>query len=147
MKKILFILFVASLILPSLALAQSGPVECCKVRRSVTVDGQTYSKDSIVGPTDSVNCDIDSGVTVPTEKWGIVCAINTLNAAVDWIFVVLIVLAVVFTILGAFNIMMSQGDPGKVDSGRNNIMYAAIGLIAAFIARAIPSIVKAIMGY
>jgi hypothetical protein len=70
-----------------------------------------------------------------------------MNAAVDWIFVVLVVLAVVFTILGAFNIIMSQGDPGKVDSGRNYIMFAAIGLIAAFIARAIPSIVKAIMGY
>jgi len=42
--------------------------------------------------------------------------------------------------------LMSAGDTTKVSSGRNYIMYAAIGLIVGFLAKAIPAIVKLAVG-
>lgn len=146
MKKILFVLLFASLVVPSLASAISGPQDCCKLRRATEVDGVNCAADTIVGPSVGATCDLGA-VSCAQSKWGIYCTINTLNAAVDWIFVILVTLSIVLTIMGAFNIMMSAGEPAKVESGRNYIMYAALGLIVAFIARAIPSIVKAVMGY
>ena len=82
-----------------------------------------------------------------TERWGLIALINTLNAAVDWIFMIMIVLTVLLGIWGAMNIVMAAGDAGKVNTGRNYIMYAAGGLIIAFLARAIPNLVKSVMGY
>lgn len=149
MKKIsaVLVLFsvLAVMVLPLAVSAQQGPLECCKIRRSIAVEGTSAPADSVVG-AGTGSCELGP-VTVTTEKWGIFCLINTLNSIVDWIFVILVSLAVLFTILGAINLLMSAGDPGKVTSGRNYIMYAAIGLVVAFIARAIPALVKAIMGF
>jgi len=41
---------------------------------------------------------------------------------------------------------MSAGSPEKVSSGRQYIMYAAIGLIVGLLAKAIPSLVRMIAG-
>lgn len=72
--------------------------------------------------------------------------LNALYGITDWIFVVLIALAGIFVIMGAMNILTSGGDPSKVSSGRQYIMYAMIGLLLAFLARAIPGIVRLIVG-
>jgi len=77
---------------------------------------------------------------------GVCCFLNTLYNITDWIFAILIGLAGLFVIIGAMNLLMSSGDPSKVSSGRNYIMYAAIGLIVGFLARAIPAIVKLAVG-
>ena len=153
MKKILFVLILGSLVLPNLAQgAISGPVDCCKMRRAVDVDGLPCNANEIAGPTGTVPgsaaCPFSGVLCVNAgDKWGVYCTINTMNAAVDWIFVILVTLSIVLTIMGAFQIMMSAGEPAKVEGGRNYIMYAALGLLVGFIARAIPSIVKAVMGY
>lgn len=150
MKKFLSALVLLSvlaiLVVPMIASAQEVP-ECCKLRKSVTIDTKTCEKDAIVGPKGG-SCPTEIGtINCETEKWGLFCVINTINTVVDWIFVVLIVLTVVFVIMGAINIMLAGGDPEKVGKGRDYIMYAAIGLVVAFIARAVPAIVKAVMGY
>ena len=65
----------------------------------------------------------------------------------DWAFLVIVAIVVILVILGALNIMTSAGSPEKVKAGRDQIMYAAIGMLIAIIARAVPSIVRAIVGY
>ena len=90
-------------------------------------------------------CD-DPCVFASNPKCGICCLLNALYGITDWIFVVLIALAGIFVILGAMNILTSGGDPSKVSSGRQYIMYAMIGLLLAFLARAIPGIVRLIVG-
>ena len=77
---------------------------------------------------------------------GVCCFLNTLYNVTDWIFVILVGVASIFVIIGAMNLLMSAGDPSKVSSGRNYIMYAAIGLIVGFLAKAIPAIVKLAVG-
>lgn len=86
-------------------------------------------------------CDFETN-----PKCGVCCFLQTLYKITDWIFVILIAVAALFVIIGAMNLLMSAGDPGKVTSGRNYVMYAVIGLIVGFLAKAIPAIVKLAVG-
>lgn len=152
MKKILPALVLGSLLavlaIPLVASAQEGPIECCKLRRAIELDGETYVKNAVIGPRAMTTAECPAGaVTSITNKWGLICFLNTLNTVVDWMFVILIAVAVLFVVMGGMNIIMAGGDPEKVTTGRKYVMYAFIGLIVAFIARAIPSIVKMAMGY
>jgi hypothetical protein len=86
------------------------------------------------------------GDSVNISEHGMCCLLNTLYNVTDWIFVILVGLASIFVILGAMTLIMAAGSPEKVSSGRNYIMYAAIGLLVAFLAKAIPGVVKLIAG-
>jgi len=48
-------------------------------------------------------------------------------------------------VVGAFNIITAGGAPDKVTAGRNYILYALIGMVVAFFAKAIPAIVAALI--
>jgi len=126
---ILMLLSVA-LIVPTVTLAQEKVPGQCTISRDVGVTG----------------CNIGVCVFETNSKCGICCLLNTLYGITDWVFVVLIALSGIFVVLGAFSILTAAGSPDKVTSGRNYVLYAAIGLAVAFLARAIPAIVKMIVG-
>ncbi len=109
----------------------SGPIESCTMTRNVGVTG----------------CPL-TGVCLfaTTPQCGICCLLQTLYNVTDWIFVILVSIAGLFVILGAMNLIMSAGDPSKVTSGRQYVMYAVIGLIVGLLARAIPAIVRLAVG-
>lgn len=86
------------------------------------------------------------GQTVNVDRFGICCAFNAVYMVTGWIFWFLLALVVLLVIIGAFFILTAAGDAAKVTTGRNFIIYACIGLIIALMARAIPSIAKALMG-
>jgi hypothetical protein len=71
---------------------------------------------------------------------------NTINTLVDYIFIFIVTVVMIFVMLGAFSILTAAGDPEKITSGRNYIIYAAVGMAVAFLARAVPALVKAILG-
>lgn len=154
MKKTLSILTLATLlavlISPSLVFAQEKPIECCKMGRNLfptTGGGFDCPKDKWVGPANGVCPQYTTGAPeTPTDKWGMCCLLNTLYNISDWIFVILVALSGIFVIIGAFTLMTAAGDPSKVTSGRNYILYAAIGLIVGFLAKVIPNLVKMIGG-
>ena len=79
-------------------------------------------------------------------RCGVCCFLQTLYKVTDWMFVILIAVSALYVIIGAMNLLMSAGDPGKVTSGRNYVMYAVIGLIVGGLAKAIPAIVKLAVG-
>ena len=54
---------------------------------------------------------------------------------------VLAVVAVIAIILGGVQYMTSQGDPQKVKTAKNTIMYAVMGLVIAILAFAIVNFV------
>ncbi|MFH0791960.1 MAG: hypothetical protein V1905_01980 [bacterium] len=160
MKKIfaiLTILTVAVSVLPMVASAATnieGPGECCKMRRGVTIDGVTVAKDAVVGDIGSIaaaptSCYISGAATTPTNEkgnWGLYCTMNTINTLVDYIFIFIVTVVMIFVMLGAFSILTAAGDPEKITTGRNYIIYAAVGMAIAFLARAVPALVKAILG-
>jgi len=50
-----------------------------------------------------------------------------------------------YAVLGGFEVMISQGDPKKIASGREKITYAIIGFIILFIAYAVVRLIGMIL--
>ena len=63
-----------------------------------------------------------------------------------WMFYGLIVLSVIMATVAAFNYVTSNGDGEKVGRATKTILYAAIAVAVALLARGIPPIVATFMG-
>jgi len=141
MKKVLIALLLAGFIgsgvfsLVPLTNAQTdgGPPSQCTMSRNT---GLTNC------PLKGVACPFDSA----TSPCGICCLMNALYTITDWVFIVTIAIVMLFVILGAFTFVTSAGDPEKTKSGRLYITYAAIGLAIGLLARAVPGIVRMVIG-
>ncbi|MEK7510330.1 MAG: hypothetical protein AAB567_02080 [Patescibacteria group bacterium] len=72
--------------------------------------------------------------------------LELVKAITDWIFVVFLLTAVIFIILAAFQFLTGGGDPGKLAEARNKLIYAAVAIAVALMARGIPVVVKNIVG-
>ena len=165
MKKILSVLvligFLAVMVIPMVASAQQTSPECCKLNTEIKfTSGKvndvectpaspcTLAKNSTVGDPTATKCPgTDAAPTNKTDAWGMACLLNTLSSIVNWIFVILTALAAIFVIMGAFQILTAAGAPEKITSGRNYILYAAIGLLVAFLAKAVPGVVRMVSGF
>ena len=71
---------------------------------------------------------------------GLLCVI------VDWIFWLLIILTIIFVLFAAFKYLTAGGDPEKVKSAGSILLYAAIAVIVALIAKGLPLIVSSFIG-
>jgi len=136
MKSSFYVLFlgilIASLVLPVVTLAVTEPITSCKLAEAITYGGQTYGKGASVGESN--------------PSWGVICFLNMMNIVINIIFIALMILVIIMVLMGAFKLMTAAGDTAKVTAGRNQIMYAAIGLIVALVAKAVPSIISALFG-
>jgi hypothetical protein len=107
------------LIAPAVALAQFDPLQAgCEQ-----------------GAQDSAVCE-DTGGTKPEEN-PLVGEKGIITRATQVITIGAGVAAVVMMIVGGFKYITSSGDPNNVNSAKNTILYAAIGLVIALIAQAI----------
>jgi hypothetical protein len=89
-----------------------------------------------------------SGATSPPGS-GIVSAQGILDSfcvIFDWAFYFLIAAAVIFGVIGAFRYLTSSGESEKIKSANNTLLYAAIAVGVALLARAIPLIVANFLG-
>lgn len=160
MKKILSaiasatILALAVGLMPSVSSAIETPPECCELRAPIDLGGTEGGADAAIcikgahaGYPGTI-CQQDNATPdCPRKNWGMYCVMNTLTSVVDWIFVILVALAAILIIFGAFMILTSGGSPEKVTSGRNYILYAAVGLLVAFLAKAVPGVVRMVSGF
>ena len=152
MKKIVSALtligFLGILLVPLMTSAQTPPKECCVLKRAIKLENATCSVSSIAAPNAAVAAECGAGTycTDSGPKWGMFCLMNTMYSITDWIFVILVGLAGIFVIIGAMTLLMSSGVPEKVTSGRNYILYAAIGLIVGLLSKAVPALVRLISG-
>lgn len=71
---------------------------------------------------------------------------RTIDVLTNLVFTALLVLAVFLILGGAFTLLTSAGDEGKIKTGRNYIMYAIVGIAVAFIAKALVNLVKRQLG-
>ena len=125
-------ILIASMVLPVVSLAETAPVTSCKIVTSFTYNDVPYSAGDTVSDSNS--------------SWGIICFLNMMNIVLNIIFIGLMILVIIMVLMGAFKLMTAAGDTAKVTAGRNQIMYAAIGLIVALVAKALPSIVSGLFG-
>ena len=136
MSKIISVLVLVSLLtLPLVALAQiAAPTECTLIRDLTEISQRIDGTDTCA-----------NGASVPIETYGMCCLINTVYSITDWIFYILMAFVGIMIVMGAFYIITAAGAPDKVKQGRDYILYAVIGMVIAFFARAIPTIVKGLV--
>ena len=132
-KTLVALLLSASLMvqfLPVIVAAQEELPEGCVMRKDPGIDECGYT-----GP--GSECSYEAN-----RPCALCCLLATVYWVTDWIFTFLMVLVVIFVLWGAFDILTAAGAEAKVNSGRNKIMYAAIGLACAIAAKAVPGIVR-----
>lgn len=103
----------APVLTPAIATAQSPKDEICK---GIGIAGGGTS-----------NCDPGNGPKVDDAVAG---AINLLSIAVG-------VIAVIMVIIGGLKYIMSSGDSNNINSAKNTILYAIIGLVIVAFAQII----------
>lgn len=139
MRKIISVLAIVTfLALAGSVLAQtipSTPVKC-------TMRGDYTGFTTMKCPAVAQPCPFDS----PTYDCGACCLLDAVYKVSWWIFYIVIIIAFIFIILGAFSIITAGGSPEKVQTGRNYILYAVIGVVLALLAWQLPNIIKTIVG-
>lgn len=120
-------------ILPQAVLANGEVIpKQCKIRRNPDLP------DEYGCPDVGAMCDY----TDETKACGFCCLMSTIYFVTDMVFLVLMMLVVIFVLIGAANILTAAGNADKINTGRDYIMYAAVGLAVALFARAVPALVK-----
>ena len=124
-----------------------GPLNCCILRGDVDMgDDGLYLKGETVG--DGENCSlegVDVGPDQTTKQWGLVCLLGSVGAIAHWIFVTLMVVAPLMIMVGAYHIMTAGADPERVTTGKNYIIWAAIGLLVGLFSNTIPSFISSLI--
>ena len=148
MRKIVSVIALASLLLPVVALAQIK--DHCTMASDISYGGVIYKKGFEIwnpdaGDAPATTCSGTISSDCKSVDWGTVCMLNSIARVFDWVFAILIAIVGIMIIVGAFSIITAGGSPEKVTTGRNYILYALIGMVVAFFARAIPAIVAALI--
>jgi uncharacterized membrane protein len=149
MRKIIAALTLLSLVLPVVAFAQIK--DYCTMSADVKYGDVTYKSGIKVYNPDAAGapgaCPTSgtANADCSTVEWGTVCILNTISRIFTWIWAILIAIVGIMIVIGAFNIITAGGSPEKVTAGRNYILYALIGMVVAFFAKAIPAIVSALI--
>ena len=72
--------------------------------------------------------------------------LNILCVVFSWMFWFLVVLAVIFVIVAAFKYLTAGGNPEAVSGAGRTLLYAAVAIGVALIARAVPFVVGTFLG-
>ena len=70
----------------------------------------------------------------------------TLNSITNWLFIALLIFAVIFIVLAAFQFLTGGGEPQQIAEARRKLIYAAIAIIVGSLARGIPAAISNIVG-
>src|SRR3989344_9357629 len=94
---------------------------------------------------------LGAGAAAPTVGAPIIATtpqelVTIVKNITDWIFVLFLLLAVIFIIIGAMQFVTAGGKPESISEARQKIIWAAVGIIVALAARAIPAVLKNIVG-
>ena len=69
-----------------------------------------------------------------------------LERIVNWLFSILLVIAAIYIVKAGITFVTAGGDPGKVETARNDVMYALIGVAVAILSRGLVVLVRTIVG-
>jgi hypothetical protein len=163
LKNFALILILVSLLFPMVGFGQQV-IWCCQLVRTIKYNNVTYNSGIWVSenrttvandcapgaPAIGADCDLTPGhtnnVNCATPDWGTLCLINAISKITNWVTYIALAVVAVMVIMGALNITTAAGNPEKVTTGRNYILFAVVGLVIAILSRAIPSIAARIVG-
>ncbi len=75
-----------------------------------------------------------------TGSAGLLCTV------INWIFWLLIVFTIIFVLYAAFQYLTAAGNPEKVSAAGSTLIYAAVAVVVALIAKGLPLIVSSFIG-
>src|SRR3989344_1106012 len=86
------------------------------------------------------------GETLPPGPSSIEDIIDILDRLLNWMFTILMTVAVTFILYAAFVYLTAGGDPEKVKTASNQLIYAAVAIAVALVAKGIRFIVEQLVG-
>lgn len=104
---------------------------------AVTAGGMASAQ---IAPLPTGTGGIPTGITTAS---GFVEAIRDLT---DWLFVILLVISVIFIVLAGLQFITGGGDPAAVSAARTKLIWAAVGIGVALLARGLPAAIQNLMG-
>ena len=141
MKKLFAFLVLTTLLalfVAPVVMAREEIPNFCTISRKV---GVSDCDGTLTGAVTSYKCYPDNN-----SSCGLCCLLNTVYTVTNWIFFLMMALAVVLIVIGGAMYMLSGGDTTKAGKGKSLITYALIGLVIALVAKFVPPIVKFILG-
>ena len=72
--------------------------------------------------------------------------LSLLCVVFGWAFWFLVVLAVIFVMVAAFRYLMAAGNPENVGKAGSTLLYAAVAIGVALLARAVPFVIGTFLG-
>ncbi|MBI4119494.1 MAG: hypothetical protein HY456_01440 [Parcubacteria group bacterium] len=72
--------------------------------------------------------------------------IRVLNTLVNWLFAILMIIAVIFIFYAAYLYLTAGGDPEKVKTATKQLVFAAIAIAVALIAQGVKFVVSQLLG-
>lgn len=122
----------------------------CVIRADFTGLSGTISNNCPVQGSDSLydkmykaQVAVDSGGIV---SGAVCCLMSTIYYVTNWIFLILMGIAVIMVIIGGFFMVTAAGNPEGFAKGRTLIIYALVGVVVALLAKFIPGVAKFIVG-
>ncbi|MDD3729264.1 MAG: hypothetical protein PHH17_02895 [Candidatus Pacebacteria bacterium] len=85
-------------------------------------------------------------VSLPNPLSNVSNIVDLINAIISFLQTVALAAAPVAIVVGAWYLLVSGGDPGKVTTGRNIIVIALIGVAIIVTANVLISIIRNILG-
>ena len=79
-----------------------------------------------------------------TDVSGLLAFANTI---INWIFTVLLVVAVVVILLAAFNFLTASGDEAKVKTAQRQLLYALIAIVIGALAKGLVLVISNLVGF
>lgn len=73
-------------------------------------------------------------------------ALSLACTGLSWLFTAAIIFSIVMALLAAIGYMRAAGDPGKVKESTNKLIFTAIGIAVAIVARTVPIFVGSLVG-
>ena len=72
--------------------------------------------------------------------------ITVLQGLVNWMFYILMIVAALFLVFAGFTYLTASGDPDKVKTAHQSVMWALVGVAVAVMARGLVALVEKILG-
>lgn len=64
----------------------------------------------------------------------------------DWLFIILLVISVIMIVLAGLQFITGGGDPAAISAARTKLIWAAVGIGVALLARGLPAAVANLLG-
>jgi hypothetical protein len=86
------------------------------------------------------------GLAQGNNSWSNLNVETTLAKIVNWLITISFAVAALFIVFAAFTFITAGGDPEKINTARNQVLYALIGVAVALLAWGLVTFIKSALG-